>query len=50
MRGWMDVGAYRIIHIQIIQILALHGGEAKHRDDEGDPPDGHGADGFGPAA
>ena len=40
----------RIVHVQVVEVLALDCGEAKHGDDECDPGDGNGADGLGEAA
>jgi len=40
----------RVVHIQVVEVLALGRGEAEHGDDERHPGNGHGADGFGEAA
>jgi len=40
----------RVVHVQVVEVLALSRGEAEHGDDERDPGDGDGADGLGEAA
>ena len=40
----------RVVHVQVVEVLALGRGEAKHGDDERDPGDGDGADGLREAA